>query len=131
MTEDQQTENNLSDEFRNLGHNLMTALRSAWDNPEREKLQQEIEAGLEEFTSTVKEEVDHFSESPTGQRLRSDIGNLQERVRSGEVETRIRDDLINALRTVNNELEKATSKMPPAEAEEAGTEDEQPSTEES
>lgn len=111
MTEDKQSEYNLSDEFRNLGHNLMNVMRAAWDNPEREKLQQEIEAGLEELTSTVKEEVDHFNQSPTGQRIKSDIGELQERVKSGEIETKVRDDLLNALRTINAELENAKSKI--------------------
>jgi hypothetical protein len=131
VTEDQQSGDNLSDEFRNLGHNLMNAMRAAWDAPERKKLQQEIEAGLDEFTSTVREEVDHFSQSPTGQRLRSDIGELQERVRSGDVETKIRDDLLAVLRSVNTELEKASSNLKTEEAVETEEETEPPSNEDS
>jgi paraquat-inducible protein B len=129
MTEEQQSGDNLSEEFRNLGHNLMNAMRAAWDNPERKKLQQEIEAGLDEFTSTVKEEADHFSQSPTGQRIKSDIGDLQERVRSGDVETKIRDDLLAVLRSVNTELEKASANLKTEEAEEAEEMVEPPSTE--
>ena len=130
MTEGQQPDNNLSDEFRNLGHNLINAMRAAWDNPERKKLQQEIEDGLEEFASTVKAEADHFSQSPTGQRLRSDVEGLQERVRTGEVETKVRDELLNALRTVNAELEKVTGKLQPEDPIEPEKEEDSSSTEE-
>lgn len=131
MTQEQQSENNISDEFRNLGHNLINAMRTAWDNPERKQLQQEIEAGLDEFASTVKEEVDHFNQSPTGQRIKSDIGDLQERVRSGEVETKVRDEILSALRTLNIELAKVTSNLQSEEAEGTASEEDAPTSEES
>jgi ATP:corrinoid adenosyltransferase len=131
VTQEQQSENNISDEFRNLGHNLINAMRAAWDNPERKQLQQEIEAGLDEFASTVKEEVDHFNQSPTGQRIKSDIGDLQERVRSGEVETKVRDEILSALRTLNIELAKVTSNLQSEEAEGAASEEDAPTSEES
>jgi hypothetical protein len=85
--------NDIADEFRQLGENLVQALRSAWESPERQKLQDEIEAGLDQFATTIKQEADSFQESPTGQRLKSDIEDFRQRVESGEVVDKARDEL--------------------------------------
>ena len=95
-------------EFSALGKNLMTLLQSAWESEERIKLQNEIETGLAELGKTLNQAVSEFKESPTGNRLRQEAEGLRERVRSGEVETQIRDDLLSVLRKINLELEKAT-----------------------
>lgn len=108
MNETQKTEGNLSEEFRNLGHNLAEALRSVWESPERRHLQQDIESGLVELRETMKEEIHNIAESPTGQKIRSEVGGVGERLRSGEVESKVRQELLAALRKVNIELEKAS-----------------------
>ena len=46
--------NDIAEEFRMLGENMVQALRSAWESPERKKLQDEIEAGLNQFATTIK-----------------------------------------------------------------------------
>ena len=107
MTDDTPTpENELADELRNLGHNLKGILQAAWESEERRKLQNEIQAGLAELQKTVAD----FSASPSGQRLKFEMQDLGERVRSGQVESQLRDDLLAALRTINAELEKAAKK---------------------
>lgn len=104
--ENQKPEENLSEEFRNLGKNLMDAVRTAWESPERRKLQQEISSGLQELGATLRKEAQSISESETGKRIKSDVQEAQQRIRSGEVETRVRDELLSALQTVNTELQK-------------------------
>jgi hypothetical protein len=96
-------------EFSALGKNLMTLLQSAWESEERRKLQGEIEAGLTELGNTLNQAVTDFRESPTGQRLKEEAEGLRTRVRSGEVETEIREELLVVLRRINLELEKATT----------------------
>ena len=107
MTDDTPTpENELADELRNLGQNLKGILQTAWESEERHKLQNEIQAGLAELQKTVAD----FSAGPNGQRLKAEVQDLGERVRSGQVESRLRNDLLAALRTINAELEKAAKK---------------------
>jgi hypothetical protein len=94
MTEERPPEENLTDELRRLGKNLSEALRSAWESPERRRLQQELE-----------------------------VEDVRQKVRSGEAETRVREELVNALRTVNAELQKVSERW--ASQETGGKEGEQ------
>jgi ATP:corrinoid adenosyltransferase len=111
MTETPPPEENLGDEFRDLGKNLVKILQNAWDRPERRMLQQELESGLSEMADTIKREAKSAAESPTGQRIRSDLDDLGEKVRSGQVETKVREELLGALKTVNIELDKVASHL--------------------
>ncbi len=106
MKEEQQPEDNLGDEFRTLGNNLLGALRSVWDSPERKRLTEELETNLNEFSATLRKEVESFNESPTGQRLKDDVDTIGGKVRSEINDSRIKDDLLSALRSANNELAK-------------------------
>lgn len=111
MSEDKKPEDTLLDEFHNLGENLVNTFRAAWDNPERKRLQQEIEDGLTEMRSTMKLEVEGFREGPTGQRLKSDVDEFQEWVKSSNTEEQIRSELIKALNIANTELKKVADKL--------------------
>ena len=106
MTENTPPEENLADEFRNLGKNLAEALQSAWDNPERKRIVEDVETNLNELGNTLKREAEHFVESPTAQRLKSDIEQLGERVRSSETQDKVRQELMKILQTANSELQK-------------------------
>lgn len=96
-------------EFRNLGKNLKDILQSLWESEERKQLQNEIETGLKEMTDTLSKSVTEFSQSPTGQAIKSDINNLNERIRSGQLETQVRKEVVSVLRAANEGLKKATS----------------------
>jgi hypothetical protein len=106
MSEEKPSENSIADEFRNLGENLINSVRNAWESEERKKLQQEVEEGLNQLAATLKMEVETFKESPAGQRIRSDVADLRERVRTGEAESKLREEILKALRMINAELEK-------------------------
>lgn len=109
MTETQKPEDSLAEEFRNLGQNLVGALHTAWESPERKKLQQDLENCLTELASTLKRETETYSQSPTGQRLKSDVEHIRKSVESGEAETQLREGLSRALSLMNAELEKAAA----------------------
>ncbi len=111
MSEDKKTEDSLINEFQTLGENLVNTFRAAWDNPERKRLQKEIEDGLVEMRSTMMQEVDSFSESSTGQRLKSDIDDFQDWVQNSNAEDQIREELIKALNIANTELKKVADKL--------------------
>lgn len=103
----------IGEQLNELGKNLRDALRTAWESDERRKLQQEIEAGLVNLRESVNEAVQDFSTSPTGQTLKEDVKDLHERWRTGEVGTKVRTEIADALRTVNIELQKTARKNQP------------------
>jgi predicted nucleic acid-binding Zn-ribbon protein len=111
MNEEKQPKSSLTEEFRELGKNLMNALQAAWDSPERKKLGDEIEQGIQELGSSLKNEINNLSDSPTGQKIKTEVDDINERIRSGEVEAKLRSDFIDALRTVNDELVKFSEKL--------------------
>jgi hypothetical protein len=118
MTTDYPNENktqndNIGDLLNELGKNLRQMLQSAWESEERRKLQQEIEVGLANLGESLSEAARDFSDSPTGQSLKEDVKDIQERWRTGEVQSKAHNDIMDALRKVNTELKKATQKNPP------------------
>jgi hypothetical protein len=110
MDEPRQPREELEEEFRNLGRNLVETLRRAWESPERQRLQQDLEAGLAEFSATIKEEASKFSQSPHGQQFKSEFEDIKQRVQNGEAEAYARQEILNALRKVNSELERASQR---------------------
>lgn len=98
----------IADELRELGLHLREVLRSAWESPERKKVQQEIQDGLTELGNTINKAVNEFNESPTGQTLKSDVEDFSQRVRSGQVESKVREEILKVLRLVNDELGNAS-----------------------
>lgn len=118
----------LADELNNLGDNLSDLLRTAWDNPERKRVQGEIEGGFNEFANLVKREAESFSESETGQRFKNDIDEFGQRIRSAEARERVRLEVLSIMQNANAELKKVIDKWsPPENVEDTSTDDEQAS----
>jgi HAMP domain-containing protein len=107
MNETTDTHGDLASEFRRLGKNLKEALLAAWDSEERRRLEKEIEAGLSEAADALRGAAREFSASPSGQHLREELHDLEERVRTGDLETKVRQDVVGGLRALNAELERA------------------------
>ncbi len=103
----------ISDQLNELGKNLRDALQSVWASDERRKLQQEIEEGMADLGATLSQAAKDFSNTPTGKTFTDDMKDLQQRWRSGEVGTKVHSDVVDALRRVNEELQKATRNNPP------------------
>ena len=110
--QEEQTPENLASEFQNLGDNLKEIFIGAWESEGRKNLQKEIEEGLAGLGNSLKQTANEIQESETGQRVKSEAEDLRDRVRSGEVETKIRSDLQSVLHNLNKELEKV---IPPAD----------------
>jgi hypothetical protein len=106
MTDNPQPEGNLEDEFQALGKNLVAALRAAWDTPERKRVQEQLITGMNELGTTLKHEADNFSTSPAGQQIKNGVEQVSERLRNAETQEKVRLELLNALKSANNELQK-------------------------
>jgi len=110
------TSDELLNELRNLGKNLKELLQTAWESEDRKKVQKDIETGLNDLVKTLSQAANDFAQSPAGQTLKSDIEDLKERIQTGEVEKKVRDEAVSALRAANEGLKKAVkTKQPPEE----------------
>lgn len=118
-TEPTAPEGNLAEEFSNLGKNLIGILRGAWERPERQKLQQEIEGGLADIGNSLRKEAKAVADSPVTQKVKTEVEDLSNKVRSGQVEAKVRTEIVGALHIVNAELQKVADILS-ASAKEAG-----------
>jgi hypothetical protein len=109
MNQDTRPTGEISDELRALGENLRTVFQAAWDSDDRRRLQQEIETGIGELAESLSKAAREFSGSETGKQMKDDVRDLGERLQSGEVETKVREDLTAILRKLNEELGRAAS----------------------
>jgi hypothetical protein len=108
--------NTIGEQLNELGRNLRQVLQSAWESEERQKMQQEIEVGLANLGESLSEAAKDFSNSPAGKSLKADVKDIQERWQSGEMQSKVHNDIMDALRKVNTELQKATKENPPPPA---------------
>jgi len=106
MSDNPQPEETLVEEFRKLGANLISAVHTAWDKPEVKKLQDEVVNGLNELGSTLGKEADKIIHGPTGQQIKTGVEQVGDRLRNIETQEKVRQELLNALKTANNELQK-------------------------
>lgn len=104
----------LASEFQELGSNLKKIFLSAWESEERKNFQVELEEGLSDLGDSLKQTAQEIHDSETGQRVKAEAEDLRDRVRSGEVEEKIREDLLTALHKVNAELKKVSQPEPPS-----------------
>ena len=77
------SDSDLRDEFRNLGENLTQAFNTAWESDKRKRLQEEMQEGLSELGTTLKELGSQIKESEVIQKVQDDVEDLGEGVRSG------------------------------------------------
>jgi hypothetical protein len=102
----------LKSEFQHLGDNLKQLFVTAWESEERKNFQDELEHGLEDLGDSLKQTAKDFQDSETGQRVQAEAEDFRDRVQSGEVEEKVREDILTVLQRVNSELEKITKPEP-------------------
>ena len=109
---------NLGEEFRSLGKNLVGFLHAAWESPEGQQLKQDVEKSLAEISEALNKAADGFNKSEKGQQIKQDIDDLRQRVSNGELQSKTRQEMLAALRKVNDELTKAAERWKVNKAEE-------------
>jgi methyl-accepting chemotaxis protein len=105
MTEDQKPSSSLKDEFEQLGTNIRDALQGAWGSEERKHLSEEIQKGLSEIGNALTKVADDLQQNETVQKVSSEVDEFAEQVRSGEVASKLRAEIVEALQSLNRELE--------------------------
>ncbi|OGO20886.1 MAG: hypothetical protein A2Z14_04165 [Chloroflexi bacterium RBG_16_48_8] len=111
MTEPTDPKTELIDELRKLGENLAANLKAIWEHPETKGYREEIKQGLVQVGDSLNQVVRDFTEGSAGQRLQAGVDDLGEKIRSGEVESKARQELIYTLNRINAELEKVKKRL--------------------
>ena len=124
MTENEKDEfengETMASEFQRLGKNIKEAISSAWESEERKQLQREIKEGLSEVGQSLNALFDELGESSAAQHIKSNVEDFSDSVRSGEVRSKVRQDVVSALRKVNDEIEKISQRWGKEEDTESG-----------
>lgn len=110
MSDQKKTGNQVGDEFIKLGENLRDVITSAWESEERKKVTDEVKTGLNQLVATFSQLADEFSRSETGQSIQAELDEFNERVKTGDIQNKISEDVVNVLQRVNDELRKAAGK---------------------
>ncbi len=110
MTEPETQKSELADELRNLGKNLEDFIKMLWESEERKKVQKNVEESATQVSESLNRAAKEFSASDTGQRLKTDVEDIQRRFESGELQDKARNEMLSVLKWVNTELDKVSSR---------------------
>jgi len=109
----------ITSQFRELGENIKNFFHSAWESDESQKFRTELENGLNELGKATNEAVDEFKTSETGQKFKTEADDFINRVETGEVEQKAREEISKVLNFINAEFGNLNEKIQPKEAETA------------
>ncbi len=100
-------------QFQALGESLAQAMRAAWENEETQRRLQEMRTGLESMARDVGKAVEDTANTPQGQKIRQEAHHTADSLRSATEQTiqEVRPQLISALQTLNDELQKLVSRI--------------------
>ncbi|MBN1230504.1 MAG: hypothetical protein JXA19_01425 [Anaerolineales bacterium] len=107
MSDDQfdpNEEDDLRSAFRDLGNTLHGLVKNAWESEERLRLQNEIEEGINEMRNSFREAYSGFVESEKGQQIKQDVVDFNQRVKSGEFESKVKQEINKIVRAINQEI---------------------------
>jgi hypothetical protein len=106
----------ISSQFRELGENIKNFFQAAWESEESQKFRQELQNGLNELGRATNEAVDEFKTSETGQKFKTEADEFINRVETGEVEAKAREEISKVLDFINQELGNLNQKIKPQDA---------------
>ena len=116
MSENPNPQPDIASQFRELGENIKNFFHTAWESEESQKFRQELQNGLNELGRVTNEAVDEFKASETGQKLKAEAGDFVNRVETGEVEAKAREEISKVLNFINQELGNLNEQIKPKEA---------------
>ena len=94
--------------FQALGESLVTALRTAWENPENKRNLQEMQASLESLVDGITQTVKDTARSPEMDQARSEVEKAAESVRvaSRQALEEARPHLLSTLQQLRDEVDR-------------------------
>lgn len=110
MTDPAENKESISDELSKLGENLKKTIQAMWESEERKKATQGLEQGLADIGKAFDEVAQEVTKGEAAEKIRQEVGDIQERIKSGKLEERVREDLVLTLKKVNDEFNKFSSR---------------------
>ncbi len=111
MDQKPDSEDSLRQEFEALGRNLVEAMRSAWESPETKRMREDVITGISDLGATLRREADNLANSNAAQQVRDGLEQAADKVRSPELQTKMRSEILGALKTMNTELQRVIDRM--------------------
>ena len=105
----------ITSKFQELGENIKNFFQSAWESEASQNFRQELQNGMNEFGRVTSEAVDEFATSETGQKIKTEADDFINRVETGEVEAKAREEISKVLDFINSELGKLNDQIRPKE----------------
>lgn len=111
MSPENHTKSETENEFIRLEQNIKESLEALWNSDDKKRFQNEIERGIVELTNTVSNYMDNVSSSSAAQKVKTEIDEFKNEASINEIHTRIRQEIIGALKHANDEIEKANQRL--------------------
>jgi BMFP domain-containing protein YqiC len=106
----------VTEEFKRLGRQFGAALESLFTSDEAKRIEGDVREGVKSFANEVEKAVRDVAASPAADRLRADAVDLKTRVESGDVSRKAQATLVEGLRWLSAELERAADNFGKASA---------------
>lgn len=103
------------EELNELGQRLGAALKSLWESPERQELEQEVREGLRTLGQQVDQVIDAAKERLAAEKVPQQAQEIAETVEKSPVVQEVREALLSGLRFLNQELARALKPKSPPE----------------
>ena len=116
MSENPNPQSDITEQFRELGENIKSFFHSVWESEQSQIFRDEIQNGLNELGRATNEAVEEFKSSETGQKFKAEADDFINRVETGEVETKAREEISKVLDFLNNELGNLNEQIKPKDA---------------
>ncbi len=100
-------------QFETLGSTLAQAFRTTWNNVETSTEAQQVKQGLESMLRQVGQAVEDAAKTPDAQKVKEETKKAVESLRVAGEQTveEARPQILNALRKMNEELQKFIERM--------------------
>jgi hypothetical protein len=100
-------------QFADLGRSVGTAIQALWSNEQTQKQVKEVKAGLETMVSEVNTAVGKVSSTPEAQKIKQEAVKAAHSAKAAGEQTvqEVRPQLLSALRTLNDEMQRLIDKL--------------------
>ena len=116
MSETPNPQPDITSQFRELAENIKDFFHTAWESEESQNFRQELQNGLNELGRATNEAVEEFKASETGQKVKAEADDFINRVETGEVEAKAREEISKVLNFINTELGNLNEQIKPKDA---------------
>jgi hypothetical protein len=107
----------ITSQFRELGENIKSFFHAAWESEESQNFREELKNGLDELGKATNEAVEEFKSSDTGQKFKAEADDFLNRVETGHVEAKAREEISKVLSFLNEELGNLNEQIKPKDVE--------------